>query len=404
MKFKDLFPLLKATYAAFSEDKVYRLASSLSYFAVFSIAPVLVVIISIAAIFFSEQTARAQIMAQIGEVVGPTGANAVGEILTNANKGGQSGNIWASVIGFGTILAGASGLFAALQDSLNTIWGVAPKPDAGVLYMIRSRFISFSMVLGIGFMLMVSLVLSTAVKGFADQMGQLLGGAEWVAPFLNVVIFFGVITVMFGMMFKILPDAKIDWRDVWTGAALTSVLFSVGKYVLSWYLARPGTASAYGSAGALVVLLLWIYYASYILFFGAEFTKVYANKFGSQIEPEADAMAVSDEARARQGLAPDPKIKGVKDPKLAASLAAMTPAEKNAKIAELKSEAKKNFEFSMAVVAGGLAAVVWALKKRENESQRAKEKTESARRDAEARRRQIEQRPQTQIKNKGARR
>ena len=384
MKPKDLIPLLKGTFTAFGEDKVSRLAAALSYYTIFSIAPILIVVIGIAALFFNEQTAREQIMAQIGEVVGKTGADAVGQILTNANKSGQSGSIWATIIGFATILLGASGLFAALQDSLNTIWGVAPKPDAGVLYMIRSRFISFVMVLGIGFLLIVSLVASTAVKAASDQLGALLGGAQWIAPVLNVVLFFFLITLFFALMFKVLPDAQIDWRDVWIGAGITSALFSVGKFALSWYLSRPGTASAYGSAGALVVLLLWINYASQILFFGAEFTKVYANEFGSHIEPEENAVAVSEEARARQGLAPNPKAGASQPrigPKLDPQLSKLTPAEKDAKIAELKAEQKKSFEFSMAVVAGGLAAVVIALKSRERNHQK-----QISRRDAETQR------------------
>ena len=377
MKFKDLFPLLKDTFAAFGQDKISRLAAALSYYTIFSIAPILVVILSIAAIFFNAESARAGLMNQIGEVVGPTGADAISEILTNANKAGQGGNIVASIIGIATVLVGASGLFAALQDSLNTVWGVAPKPDAGIGYLIRSRFLSFAMVLGIGFLLIVSLAASTFVKAGAGWVSQLLGGAAWIAPLSNVIIFFFVLLILFAAIFKVLPDAKVQWHDVWVGAALTSVLFSVGKFALSWYLSRPGTASAYGSAGALVVLLLWINYASMILFFGAEFTKVYANKFGSHIEPDEDAIAVSDEARARQGLVPHPQVKGAKTADKSGLVGPikgdalpsdknLSPAEKTAKIAELRAEARKNFEFSMAVVAGALAAVVWALKRREN--------------------------------------
>ena len=270
MQLKDLFPLLKDTFTAFGETKCPRLAAALSYYTIFSIAPILIVVISIAALFFNKSNARAEIISQIGQVVGSTGADAIGEILTNANKGGKGGNIIASIIGFATILVGATGLFAALQDSLNTIWGVMPKPEAGIFVMIKARVLSFVMVLGIGFLLIVSLVASVAVKAASDWLGAMMGGAEWIAPVLNVILFFVLITAFFAMLFKILPDAQIQWRDVWVGAALTSVLFSVGKSVLSWYLARPGTASAYGSAGALVVLLLWINYASQILFFGAD--------------------------------------------------------------------------------------------------------------------------------------
>ena len=386
MQLKDLFPLLKDAVTAFGETKCARLAAALSYYTIFSIAPILIVVISIAALFFNADAARNNIIEQIGNVVGSTGAQAIGEILTNANKGGKGGNIIASIVGFATILVGATGLFAALQDSLNTIWGVEPKPDAGIFVMIKARLLSFVMVLGIGFLLIVSLVASVAVKALADWLGGVLGGAEWIAPVLNVVIFFLLITVFFAGMFKVLPDAEIQWRDVWVGAGITSLLFSAGKFALSWYLARPGTASAYGSAGALVVLLLWINYASQILFFGAEFTKVYANRFGSKIEPEKHAQEILPEHRAAQGIAPHPKTVGAtsnakaktapRDPQgklkpgALPSDKTLTPAEKTAKIAELRAESKKNFEFSMAVVAGALMAVVVALKKRENDHYR----------------------------------
>ena len=389
MQLKDLFPLLKETFTSFGETKCARLAAALSYYTIFSIAPILIVVISIAALFFNASNARTEIVAQISNIVGATGADAIGEILTNANKGGQSGNIVATVVGFATILVGATGLFAALQDSLNTIWGVEPKPDAGIFVMIKARVLSFVMVLGIGFLLIVSLVASVAVKAASDWLGGILGGAEWIAPVLNVILFFILLTLFFALMFKILPDAEIQWRDVWVGAALTSVLFSIGKFVLSWYLSRPGTASAYGSAGALVVLLLWINYASQILFFGAEFTKVYANRFGSQIEPEAHAQQISPEHRAAQGIKPDPTQKGAgasnaRADKTKTSVATigiegealpsdknLNSAEKLAKIAELRAENKKSFEFSMAVVAGALMAVVVALKRRENDNHKA---------------------------------
>ena len=391
MQLKDLFPLLKEAFTAFGQTKCARLAAALSYYTIFSIAPILIVVISIAALFFNAADARADIIAQISQVVGPTGAEAIGEILTNANKGGKGGNIIATVIGFATILLGATGLFAALQDSLNTIWGVEPKPDAGIFVMIKARLLSFVMVLGIGFMLIVSLVASVAVKAAADWLGAMLGGAEWIAPVLNVVLFFALLTLFFALMFKILPDAEIQWHDVWVGAGITSILFSVGKFALSWYLSRPGTASAYGSAGALVVLLLWINYASQILFFGAEFTKVYANRFGSKIEPEDHAQEILPEHRAAQGIAPHPATAGAKDKakdKVARNAKiernadgtlkgdplpsdkTLSPAEKTAKIAELRAESKKNFEFSMAVVAGALMAVVVALKKRERDNYR----------------------------------
>lgn len=401
MQLKDLFPLFKDTFAAFGETKCARLAAALSYYTIFSIAPILIVILSLAAIFLDPETVRQGIIEQIGSNVNSTAASAVSDILSNAKQGGQGGNIVATVAGFATILLGATGLFAALQDSLNTIWGVEPKPDQGFMNLIRTRLLSFVMVLSIGFLLVVSLVLSVAVKAFAVRVSQYLGGASWLAPTLDVLVSFVVLTVFFAAMFKILPDAEIRWRDVWVGGAVTSVLFAVGKYALSLYLSGPGTASAYGSAGALVVLLLWINYASQILFFGAEFTKVYANKFGSKIEPEEHAQEILPEKRAAQGIAPNPQTAGAKEnnkptksgkvPIKGEPLPSdknLTPEEKTAKIAELRAESKKNFEFSMAVLAGGLMAVVFALKKRENtnhkEVARLNEKMAPPRRDQTA--------------------
>ena len=383
MQLKDLFPLLKDTYTAFGETKCARLAAALSYYTIFSIAPILLVIISLAAIFLDPETVRQGIIKQIGSDVNSSAAQAVSDILSNAKQTGQGGgNIILTIVGFATILVGATGLFAALQDSLNTIWGIEPKPGAGIMVLIKTRILSFVMVLGIGFLLIVSLAASVAVKAAADQLGNLLGGAEWIAPVLNVVLFFILITGFFAMMFKILPDAKIQWRDVWIGAALTSVLFSIGKYILSWYLSRGDIGSAYGSAGALVVLLLWINYASQILFFGAEFTKVYANRFGSHIEPEDHAQEIAPEKRAAQGIKPEPAHKGASNAATRAATSKpstkkgdalpsdknLSPEEKLAKIAELRAENKKSFEFSMAVVAGALMAVVFALKKREGQN------------------------------------
>lgn len=403
MQLQDLFPLLTETFAAFGESKCARLAAALSYYTIFSIAPILIVILSLAALFLDPQTVRQGILDQIGNNVNSTAADAVADILSSAKQSGQGGNIIATIVGFVTILVGATGLFAALQDSLNTIWGVEPKPDAGIVVMIKARLLSFVMVLGIGFLLIVSLVASVAVKAASDWLSTMMGGAEWIAPILNVLLFFVLITTFFGLMFKILPDAQIQWRDVWVGAIITSILFSVGKAVLSWYLSRPGTATAYGSAGALVVLLLWINYASQILFFGAEFTKVYANKFGSEIEPEEHAQEILPEHRAAQGIKAHPAMAGAKDKEGAPrSVKAkgdsevkgdplpsdknLSPQEKLAKIAELRAESKKNFEFSMAVLAGGLMAVVFALKKRETQShkelRRLNEKDAPPRRDA----------------------
>jgi membrane protein len=214
----------------------------------------------------------------------------------------QGGSIVATIIGVVTLLFGASGVFGELQDSLNTIWEVQPKPGLGFFATLKKRFFSFAMVLGVGFLLLVSLVISAALAA----LGGMLGGAQedqsliWKA--INFAISFGVTTLLFALIYKILPDAKVQWRDVWIGAVVTALLFSIGKAALGWYLARPTTTSSYGAAGSFVALLLWVYYSAQILFLGAEFTQVYAKMYGSKIQPDEDAVPVTEEARAQQGI------------------------------------------------------------------------------------------------------
>lgn len=299
MKANYIVPLLKETFASWSEDKAPRLAAALAYYTVFSLAPLVLLCIAVAGFVLGKDAASGQIVAQIKSTVGPQTAKSIEEIIKNAAR--PDAGIGATIIGLVTLLLGASGVFGQLQDALNTIWGVAPKPGRSLLATLRDRFISMSMVLGIGFMLLVSLVLSAAMGAVTKFMGDTLPGAALLAPVVDLVISFVVITGLLGMMYKILPDAKIEWRDVWVGAAMTSLLFTVGKLLIGLYLGRSSVGSAYGAAGSLVVLLLWVYYSAQILLMGAEFTKVYAQKFGSRIVPEDDAIAVTAEARAEQG-------------------------------------------------------------------------------------------------------
>lgn len=297
MKVQELPALLKQTYAAWTEDKAPRLGAALAYYTVFSLAPFLMVIIGIAGIVFDQAEARKAIMDQIG--IGQ-GASIIETMLNNANNKGSG--IIATVIGLATLLLGAGGLFGQLQDALDTIWGVTPRPNLGVMGMVRARFLSFSLVLGTAFLLLVSLALSAFLAALGEVAGGVLPLPEWTMSLINFVISFGIITLLFAMIYKVLPDAEIQWHDVWIGAAVTAFLFNVGKQGLSIYLARSAPGSAYGAAGSLVLLLLWVYYAAQILFFGAEFTKVYATRFGSRIVPSSNAMALTPEAMARQGM------------------------------------------------------------------------------------------------------
>jgi len=298
------FTLLKETFSDWSEDNATRLAAALAYYTAFAVAPLLVIAIAIAGFFFGDDAARNQIGQQVSGLLGQTAGNAVNDMVQRASAN-ESGGIAATIIGIVTLLFGASGVFGELHNSLNTIWEVAPKPNQGFMATIKQRFFSFAMVLGAGFLLLVSLVISAAL----GALGQFFGGSEptliWKA--INFIISFGVTTVLFALIFKYLPDAKVQWRDVWIGAIATALLFTIGKAALGWYLGRSSTTSTYGAAGSFVALLLWVYYSAQILFLGAEFTQVYAKAYGSKIQPAENAVPVTEEARAQQGL-PAPAV------------------------------------------------------------------------------------------------
>jgi membrane protein len=281
--------LLKDTFTKWSADKAPRLGAALSYYTVFSLVPLLVMTIAIAGLVFGKEAAQQSIMTQMESLVGPQSAAAVKQMLDIAQK--PSNGLLASIIAVATLLVGASGVFAQLQDALNTVWGVEPKAGRGLWGAIKDRFFSLVAVLGTGFLLLVSLVLSAALAAFGKMFTGWLPGHESPLHLADLVVSFGVITLLFAMMFKLLPDAKIAWRDVWVGAGLTSVLFTLGKFAIGLYLGKADVGSAYGAAGSLVVLLVWVYYSSQILLFGAEFTAVYANRYGSRIVAATESAA-----------------------------------------------------------------------------------------------------------------
>lgn len=300
MKLKDLWSLLKDTAKEWSEDKAPRLAAALSYYTIFSLAPLLVIVIAIAGLAFGQAAAQNRINAQIEGLIGQPGASAIQAMIASASN--PRAGIIATVIGVVTLLLGAAGLFGQLQDSLNTIWEIQPKPEKGLGGLIKKRFLSFTMVLGIGFLLLVSLVITAALSALDNFTTNLFPGFELVFQIVNFLISFAVITLLFAMIYKILPDAKLGWRDVWLGAAVTALLFSAGKLLIGLYMGHASVTSSFGAAGSLVVVLLWIYYSAQILFFGAEFTQVYANRYGAHVLPEEGAIPLTEEARARQGI------------------------------------------------------------------------------------------------------
>jgi membrane protein len=309
LKPRTMWHLLKEAASDWSRDRAPRLGAALAYYTVFSLVPFLVVIIAVIGLVFGQQAAQSAILSQIGELVGEQSAAAIKDMIQRADQ--PSTGLFATALAVGTLLLGASGVFGQLQDALNTVWGVEPKEGRGLWGFIKDRFLSFVAVLGTGFLLLVSLILSSALAAFGKWFGGLLPIPEAVMQLMNFALSFLVITGLFALIFKVLPDARVAWRDVWIGAALTAALFTIGKFALGLYLGKSNVASAYGAAGSLVLVLLWVYYSAQILLYGAEFTQVYANRVGERIVPTPDAevtdphKATGEAADRRQARAPD---------------------------------------------------------------------------------------------------
>ena len=300
MNIKTIFGLLKETVAEWNKDKASRLAAALAYYTIFSLAPLLIIVIAIIGAVFGEDAAKGEIVGQIQGLVGKEGAEFIETAIASANQ--PTAGTLASITSIVVLLFGASGLFAQLQDALNTIWEVQPKPGRGVVGIIRDRFLSFTMVLGVGFLLLVSLVISAVLSGMVNVLGNALPGLGFLWQIVNFVLAFAVTTVLFGLIYKVLPDVKIAWSDVWIGAIITSLLFSIGRFLLGLYLGNSGFGSTYGAAGSVVIILAWVYYAAQILFFGAEFTQVYARRYGSRIVPADNAMPLNRTNQAEPSI------------------------------------------------------------------------------------------------------
>jgi len=298
MNFRAIVRLFQETFQEWSEDKASRLAAALAYYTIFSIAPLLIIVIAIAGAVFGEDAARGEIVRQIQGLVGPDGAEFIEIAIRNANQP-KTGTI-ASIISIALLLLGATGLFTELQDALNTIWEVKPKPGRGVKNVVRQRALSFAMILGIGFLLLVTLVISTILTAIVGYFSNLLPGVDFIWRIVNFLLSFAITTLLFGLIFKVLPDAKITWNDVLIGAVITSLLFSLGRYLLGQYLGNNSFGSTYGAAGSLVVIIAWVYYAAQILFFGAEFTQVYARRYGSGIRPTRNAIPLNNNGQSNR--------------------------------------------------------------------------------------------------------
>ena len=295
---KTILLLLKETAVAFRKDNVPRLGASLAYYTRFAIAPLFVILLAIAAFAFGEEAAHRELFGQLSGLVGKEGGAALQAVIVAANK--PKTGIFATSVALVMLFIGATGVFIELQDALNIIWNVKRSPGAGLRSFIKDRVLSFTLVIGIGFLLLVSLVVSALLAALGTFLTGLFPGETIIWEMINFIISLGVVTVLFAMIFKMLPDVSIAWRDVSVGAFLTAGLFNVGKLLLGLYIGKSGVASAYGAAGALVVVLLWVYYSTQILLFGAKFTRIYADRFGSHHQPVPDAKKVPASQTAKQ--------------------------------------------------------------------------------------------------------
>ncbi len=289
--FKEIWNIIVATFMGFIDDNGLKLSASLAYYTIFSIAPLLILIISLAGLVWGEDAAANRLYPQIAHYVGAPAALQIQDILKSLQLSGKSGT--AVVIGVITLLIGASSIFVEIQDSLNIIWRVKAKPKRGWLKLIQNRFLSFSLIISLGFLMLASLLVNVLLKALSSWITHFMHAVTTVLlNAVNLATTFIIISVLFGIIFKFLPDVKIRWKDVRTGAFFTAALFMVGQYLINLYIEYASKTPLYGAAGSILVILAWIYYTASILYIGAEFTQVYAEAIGSDIEPAEYAVSV----------------------------------------------------------------------------------------------------------------
>lgn len=288
---KDLWNITKKTFSAWNAADPFRQSAVIAYYAIFSIPALLVIIITLAGFAFGREAVQGEISDQIGQAIGESAAKQVEEMIAKAGE--QKNSVWATVISIVTLMVGSTGVFAQLQVSLNQIWEVKVTASKKWLKSLKDRLFSFGLILSICFLLLVSLMLSAGLSVFSGWIKvHLQDFMLFIFRLINFVLSFGIIAVLFALMFKILPDARIRWKDVWIGSMVTSLLFALGKFALGIYFGKANPASTYGAAGSVVLLMLWVSYSCMILFFGAEFTKQFAVYFGRKIQPTADAELI----------------------------------------------------------------------------------------------------------------
>jgi membrane protein len=293
--------LLKATFEEWKEDDALTWGAALSYYSVLSLAPLLLILLSVAGLVFGKEGVEGQVMDQIRRLMGSQGAEAVAAILENADRPGVGS--FAAVAGIVMLLLGASGVFAQLQKALNDMWEIEPAPDQGLKALVRARLLAFGIVLAIGFLLIIALVVSAGISAMATYADENLPGGSVLAHVINLVLSVVILAFLFGLIYKFLPDVRIAWKDVMVGAVCTAALFTLGKFLIGLYLGHSSVGSSYGAAGSLVVVLVWVYYSSQIFFFGAELTQVWARRYGSRILPDEHAVraGTADEAETASG-------------------------------------------------------------------------------------------------------
>ena len=297
---KNLFHIFIQSAKDFCNDNALKFSASLSYYTTFSIAPMLIIIIGLAGLFFGREAVEGEVYQQFAGLIGPNAATLLQTAIQNVQITGQG--LLATIIGTVTLLIGATGVFTELQDSLNIIWSLKAKPRKGIVQYLLKRMVSFSMVLTLGFLLIVSLLINTVINLLSERLFAANAEWTWITRSINVAVIVAIVTALFAFIFKFLPDAKIAWRHVWVGAIFTSVLFLLGKFAIGYYLSASSIASSFGAAGSLAILLAWVYYSSAILFFGAEFTKNYSIANGDKIVPDDYAtFVVSDEKELPEG-------------------------------------------------------------------------------------------------------
>ena len=327
MSLKKIAGLLQTAFKDWTRDEAPRLGAALSYYTIFAIPPLFVIVVFIASLCFDRQAVQTELFSQVGGFIGKKGAEAIQSALNTTNPHGKG--LVASGIAIVTLVLTATGLFIELQAALNRVWGVEVKPGQGIWGFIKNRLLSFAVVVSIGFLLLVSLVVSAVLAAAGKYFSDRMPGLDILWSVLNALVSFGVITALFALMFKVLPDVIIALRDVWVGAITTSLLFTAGKSLLGLYLGSNSSVTAYGAAGSVVLILLWVYYSAQILLYGAEVTQAYANTYGAHLVPKSHAQWI-------QGCVQSPKAKG---PAASATPAPQrAPGRKAALVFELREE------------------------------------------------------------------